>query len=171
MGLRFDLPPPVAPCSQLSLAFPMADLTILHAPSTLYLPETSDTGLRFTFDRRSLPPRPLFSSTPMVTVEMVDIDSPPSSPVTAQDENLLSPHRRSFISKESRRVAPRRPSSAPPGSISCKSRLIDPPDHCLSPHPKTPDPVFGRPNSPPALVRPPTILCACIVTFEFLRGA
>lgn len=171
--LRFDFRPSPAPSLLVlnSLAFPMADLTMLHAPSTLYLPEHSETGLRFTFNRRSLPPRPLFPTTPMVTVEMADIDTPPSSPVTAQDENHLSPHCRSFISKQSRRVAPRRPSSAPPGSFSGKSTLIDSPDHCLSPHPKTPDPVFGRPSSTPALVRPPTTLCACIVTFELLRGA
>lgn len=104
-------------------------------------------------------PRPLLSTTPMVTVEMVDTDSPPPSPVVVRDHNLLSPPRRSSRPKDSLRVTRPRPSSAPPG----KTRTIDPRDR-LSPHSKSPDPVSGRRSPIPVVVRPPTILCACIVS-------
>jgi hypothetical protein len=140
----------------------MADLTILHAPSSLSLPETQETGLRFAFNRRSLPPRPLFSTTPMVTVQMVDTGSAPPSPVVVRDHNLLSPPRRSFKSKDSVRVTRPRPSSAPPERLG-KTRTIDPRDRS-SPRPKSPDLVFGRHSPIPVVVRPPTTLCACIVS-------
>ncbi|KAH9995287.1 hypothetical protein BJV77DRAFT_1059733 [Russula vinacea] len=130
----------------------MTDLTILHAPSTLSLPDTKETGLRFAFNRRSLTPRPLIS-TPMVTVQMVETDSPPPSPVGFQDHSLLSPPRRSFRSKDSHRVTRTRPSSAPPG----KSRTISPHDHFPS-RPKSPDFVSGSHSSIPIVVRPETTL-------------
>jgi hypothetical protein len=137
----------------------MTDLTILHAPSTLSLPDTKETGLRFAFNRRSLTPRPLISTTPMVTVQMVESGSTPPSPVVVRDHNLLSPPRRSFRSKDSQRVTRPRPSSAPPG----KTRTIDTHDH-FSPRPKSPDFVSGSHSSIPVVVRPPTTLCACIVS-------
>jgi hypothetical protein len=144
----------------------MTDLTILHAPSTLYLPEAkTETGLRFAFDRWSLPPsRPVISTTPMVTVEMVDTGSPPPSPVMAQDHNLLSPPRRSSKSKDSPRVLRPRPASAPPERSSIV-RTIDPRDR-LSPRPRSPDPVSVRRSPIPIVVRPPTTLCTCIVSFK-----
>lgn len=137
----------------------MTDLTILHAPSTLSLPDTKETGLRFAFNRRSLTPRPLIS-TPMVTVQMVETDSPPPSPVGFQDHSLLSPPRRSFRSKDSHRVTRTRPSSAPPG----KPRTISPHDHFPS-RPKSPDFVSGSHSSIPVVVRPETTLCTCIVSW------
>jgi hypothetical protein len=136
----------------------MTDLTILHAPSTLYLPEAkNEAGLRFAVNRWS---RPAISSTPMVTVEMVDTGSPPSSPVMVQDRNLLSLPRRSSKSKRSSRVSPPRPASAPP-ECSSKVRTIDPLDR-LSPRSKSPDPASGRRSHIPIVVRPPTTLCMCI---------
>src|SRR5216684_2929128 len=141
----------------------MTDLTILHAPSTLYLPEANETGLRFAFNHWSLAPsHPVVSTTPMVTVEMVDTDSPPPSPVMAQDHNHLSPPRRSFKSKNSPRVSRLRPASAPPERPS-KVRTIEPLDH-LSSRPKSPDPVSGRRSTIPVVVRPPTTLCTYIVS-------
>jgi hypothetical protein len=143
----------------------MTDLTILHAPSTLYLPEAkTEAGLRFASNRWSLPPsRPVISTTPMVTVEMVDAGSPPPSPVMVQDHNLLSPPRRSSKSKDSHRVLrPTRPASAPP-ERSSKVRTFDQRDR-LSPRPKSPDPVSGRLSPIPIVVRPPTTLCTCIVS-------
>jgi hypothetical protein len=141
----------------------MTDLTILHAPSTLYLPEAkNETGLRFAFNRWSLPPsHPVISTTPMVTVEMVDTGSPPTSPTMAQDNNLLSPPRRSSKSKGSLRVSRLRPASAPPERPN-KVRTIDPRDR-LSP-PKSPDSASGRRSPIPIVVRPPTTLCMCIVS-------
>lgn len=140
----------------------MTDLTILHSPSTLSLPEAKETGLRFTFNRQSLPPRPVISTTPMVTVQMVDTSSPPPSPVAVQDRNLLSPPRRSFRSKDSQKVTRPRPSSAPP-ERSGFTRTVDPRDR-LSSRPNSPDPVLGRRSPIPVVVRPPTTLCACIVS-------
>ena len=142
----------------------MTDLTLLHAPSTLYLPEAKETGLRFTFSRRSLPPPPLIS-TPMVTVEMVYTGSPPPSPAAVKDNSLLSPPRRSFRSKRNHRVSPSRSSSAPPGRSSDRTRTIAPLD-CLSlsSRPKTPNSAPCRSSSIPVVVRPPTTLCACIVS-------
>ena len=141
----------------------MTDLTILHAPSTLSLPDTNESGLRFAFNRRSLAPHPLFSTTPMVTVEMVDTASTPPSPIAAQDHNLLSPPRRTFKSKDSHRVTRPRPSSVPPErSGKTRTRTIDPRDR-LSPRPKSPDPVSGRHTHIPVVVRPATTLCACLV--------
>lgn len=138
----------------------MTDLTMLHAPSTLYLPESNDTGFRFTFNRRSSPPRPLVTTTPMVTVEMVDGDSsPPCSPIAAQDKSLLSPPRRSSFrpkEKKSKVAPPPRPFSAPPGRT---FGIVDSPDRS-SFRPKTPGPVASRSTpTTPAVVRPPTILC------------
>ncbi|KAF8497850.1 hypothetical protein F5888DRAFT_1827689 [Russula emetica] len=136
----------------------MTDLTILHAPSTLYLPEAkNETGLRFAFNRWSLPPsHPVISTTPMVTVEMVDTGFPPTSPTMIQDHNLLSPPRRSSKSKGSPRVPRLRPASAPPERPS-KLRTIDPFDR-LSPRPKSPDPASGLRSPIPIVVRPPTTL-------------
>jgi hypothetical protein len=158
----------LAPCSlflspQRSF-FVMTDLTMLHAPSALHLPDVNETGFRFTFNRRSLPPPPLVTTTPMVTVEMVDGDSPPSSPVTARDDNLLSPPRRTLRSKKPPKLSPPRPHSAPPGPTSGETRFIDPHDP-FPPHPKTPDSPFSDIPSTASIVRPPTILCACIVPF------
>ncbi|KAI0274173.1 hypothetical protein BGY98DRAFT_1099159 [Russula aff. rugulosa BPL654] len=135
----------------------MTDLTLLHAPSTLYLPEAkNETGLRFASNRWSLPPsRPVISTTPMVTVEMVDSGSPHPSPVVIQDHNLLSPSRRSSKSKDFR-VPRTRPASAPPERPS-KVRTIGPRGR-LSPRPKSPDPASGRCSSIPIVVRPPTTL-------------
>ena len=141
----------------------MADLTILHAPSTLYLPEAkNEAGLRFAFNGWSS--RPAISTTPMVTVEMVDSVSPPASPAMAQDFNLLSPPRRSSKSKDSRKaLRPARPASAPPERPS-KIRTVDPRD-LLSPRPKSPDTASGRRSPIPIVVRrPPTTLCMCIVS-------
>jgi hypothetical protein len=142
----------------------MTDLTILHAPSTLYLPEAkNETGLRFASNRWSLPPsRPVISTTPMVTVEMVDSGSPPPSPVMIQDHNLLSPPRRRSKSKDFR-VPRARPGSAPPERPS-KLRTIDPRGR-LSPRPKSPDSASGCRSSIPIVVRPPTTLCMCIVSW------
>jgi hypothetical protein len=140
----------------------MADLTILHAPSTLYLPEAKhETGLRFAFNGWSS--RPAISTTPMVTVEMVDTVSSPSSPAMVQDFNLLSPPRRSSKSKDSRKVLrPTRPASAPPERPS-KVRTIDPRD--LLSRPNSPDTASGRRSPIPIVVRrPPTTLCMCIVS-------
>src|SRR6267154_1356928 len=111
----------------------MTDLTIVQAPSTLYLPEAkNETGLRFAFNHWSHPQsRPVISTTPMVTVEMVDTGSPPSSPAMVQDDTLLSPPRRSSRSKGSPRVLRPRPASAPPERPS-KARTIDSRDR-LSP--------------------------------------
>ncbi|KAF8258445.1 hypothetical protein EI94DRAFT_1707993 [Lactarius quietus] len=86
----------------------MTDLTSLVSPSTLYLPLAKETGLPRRFNRRSTLP---FVSTPTVTVQMVDTDPPPLSPVRVRDESLLSPPPQTFRSKGSRS---RRPSSAPP---------------------------------------------------------
>ena len=143
----------------------MTDLTILHAPSTLYLPEAkNETGLRFTFNRWSVPQsRPVISATPMVTVEMVDTGSPPPSPVMAQDYTLLSPPRRSPKSKDSLRVPRPRPASAPPPARPNKTRSIDPRDR-LSPRPKSPDLPSCRRSPIPILVRPATTLCMCIIS-------
>jgi len=141
---------------------------MLHAPSTLYLPESNDTtGFRFTFNRRSDPPRPLITTTPMVTVEMVDegSSSPPSSPITAQDKSLLSPPRRStFRPKETPKVAiPPRPFSAPPGRT---FGFVDSPDRS-SFRPQTPGSVGSRSTpTTPEVVRPPTILCRCLSSFS-----
>jgi hypothetical protein len=160
---------PLLPCSFFPNLQPepffMTDLTILHAPSALYLPEVKDeTGFRFTFNRQSLPPLPLVS-TPMVTVEMVDENSPPSSPVKAQDNSFLSPPRRSFKSKQPPRVSPPRPHSAPPGPSSGENGIIDRHDR-FPPRPKTiNDPFSNRPSPVPIVERPPTILCACIIPF------
>jgi hypothetical protein len=143
----------------------MTDLTILHAPSALYLPEAkNETGLRFAFNHWSPPQsRPVFSTTPMVTVEMVDTGSAPSTPVMVQDDNLLSPPRRSSRSKGSPRVPRPRPASAPPERPS-KVRAIDTRD-CLSARPKSPeDTASGRRSPIPIVVRPPTTLCMCIVS-------
>jgi len=142
----------------------MTDLTILHAPSTLYLPEAkNEAGLRFAFNRWSLPPlRPVIYSTPMVTVEMVDTGSLPPSPVVAQDHNFLSPPRRSSKSKDSPRILRPRPASTPPERPS-KVRTIDPRDR-LSPRPKSPDPASGRRSPIPIVVRPKTTLCMCIIS-------
>ena len=141
----------------------MTDLTILHAPSTLYLPEANEAGLRFASNRWSVPPsRPVISTTPMVTVQMVDTAAPPPEPVMAQDHNLLSPPRRSFKSKNSLRVPRPRPTSAPPERPS-KARTVDPHGR-FSPRPNLPDPVSGCRSSIPVVVRPPTTLCACIVS-------
>jgi hypothetical protein len=140
----------------------MADLTLLHAPSTLYLPESVETGLRFTFNRRSLPPPPLLCTTPMVTVEMVETGSPPSSPIKPEDTNFLSPPRRNFKSRRPLRDLPPRPSSAPPERPSGRitGGCISSPDLLLPP-PHTADPLSGRSYATPVLVRPPTTLCAC----------
>ena len=140
----------------------MTDLTILHSPSTLSLPEARETGFRFAFNHQSLPPRPLFSTTPMVTVQMVDTGSPPSSPVPAQDHSLLSPPRRSSRSKDSHRVTRPRPSSAPPERPG-KTKTVDRRDR-LSPGPNSPDSVLACRSPIPVVVRPPTTLCACIVS-------
>ena len=142
----------------------MTDLTILHAPSTLYLPEVkNETGLRFSSNRWSLPPsRHAMSTTPMVTVEMVDTGSPPPSPVMIQDHNLLSPPRRTLKPKDSLRVPRPRPASAPPERPS-KVRTIDPRGR-LSPRPKSPDSPSGCRSSIPIVVRPPTTLCTCFVS-------
>jgi len=147
---------------------------MLHAPSTLYLPETNEAGFRFTFNRRSYPPRPLITTTtPMVTVEMVEGgggSSSPSSPVTTtKDKNLLSPPcRRSFRPKGTPKVValPPRPFSAPPGRT---FGIVDSPDRS-SFRPRTPGPVASRstPTSP-ELVRPPTTLCRSIVTCVHLQ--
>jgi hypothetical protein len=142
----------------------MTDLTLLHAPSTLYLPEVkNETGLRFASNRWSLPPspRPVISATPMVTVEMFDTGSLPPSPVMVQDHNFLSPPRRSSKSKDFR-VPRARPASAPPSRPS-KVRTIDPRGR-LSPDLKSPGPASGHRSSIPVLVRPPTTLCMCIVS-------
>jgi hypothetical protein len=141
----------------------MADLTMLHAPSTLHLPDVNETGFHFTSNRRSLPPPPLVTTTPMVTVEMVDGDSLPPSPVTAKDNTLLSPPRRSFRSKKPPKLPPR-PHSAPPRPTFGDTRIIDSPDR-FSARPRTPDDPFSDVPSTAPIVRPPTILCACIVPF------
>lgn len=86
----------------------MTDLTSLVSPSTLYLPLAKETGLPRRFNRRSTLP---FVPTPIVTVQMVDTDTPPRSPVRARDESLLSPPPHTFRSRGHRR---RRSSSAPP---------------------------------------------------------
>ncbi|KAI0251677.1 hypothetical protein BJV78DRAFT_1275274 [Lactifluus subvellereus] len=130
----------------------MTDLTILHAPSTLYLPPIDEAGLHFTFNRRSSAPLTCLS-TPMVTLEMVD-PCPPPSPVGVQDKNLLSPPR-TFRPKEPLREIPPRPFSAPPGPPSGRTRTIDSPIRS-SPRVKTPDTASGRHSSIP--VRPPTTL-------------
>ena len=143
----------------------MTDLTMLHAPSTLYLPEVNETGSRFTFNRRSLPPPPLVNTTPMVTVEMVDEDSQPSSPVMAKDNNLLSPPRRTFRSKEPPRISPPRPRSAPPGPTARETGIIDSHDYFSQP-PKTAHPFSSGPCTTPVVVRPPTILCGSIVPLK-----
>ncbi|KAI0300004.1 hypothetical protein B0F90DRAFT_1817807 [Multifurca ochricompacta] len=135
------------------------DLTILHTPSTLYLPlppPIKETGPSFGLNRRSAAPRPLISI-PMVTVEMVDTGPPPLSPVSVQDTTLLSPPRRTFKSRVSPAVKiPARPSSAPLERSSGRNRSINSSDH--SSRSKTPDPVYCRPNSIPILDRPPTTL-------------
>lgn len=142
----------------------MTDLTILHSPSTLSLPEARETGLRFAFNHQSLPPTLPFSSTPMVTVQMIDTGSPPPSPAAAQDHRLLSPPRRSSRSrsKDSHKVIPPRPSSAPPERPG-KIRTVDRRDR-LSPGPNSPDSVLARRSPIPVVVRPPTTLCTCIVS-------
>ncbi|KAI0263608.1 hypothetical protein BC834DRAFT_924890 [Gloeopeniophorella convolvens] len=134
----------------------MTDLTILHAPSTLYLPMAKETGLRFNFNRRSTHP---LVSTPMVTVQMVDTAPPPASPARPQDASLLSPPRRTFSSKESPRVGPPRPSSAPPE----RSRFPlgrSTPITAVNPFPRsrTPDFASSRSGTVPVVVRPPTTL-------------
>lgn len=86
----------------------MTDLTSLVSPSTLYLPLTKETGLPRRFNRRSTLP---LVPAPIVTVQMVDTDIPPLSPVRARDDSLLSPPPHTFRSKGHRK---RRSSSAPP---------------------------------------------------------
>src|SRR5260221_13334128 len=49
----------LSPTQLFSFFNSMTDLTMLHAPSTLYLPETNEAGFRFTFNRRSYPVRSL----------------------------------------------------------------------------------------------------------------
>lgn len=141
----------------------MTDLTLLHAPSTLYLPEAkNEAGLRFASNRWSLQPsRPVTSTTPMVTVEMIDTGSLPPSPVMVQDHNFLSLPRRGSKSKDFR-VPRARPASALPERPS-KVRTIDPRGR-LSPRIKSPDPASGYRSSIPVVVRPATTLCMCIVS-------
>ncbi|KAH9953031.1 hypothetical protein BC827DRAFT_195733 [Russula dissimulans] len=134
----------------------MADLTMLHAPSTLYLPKVKETGLRFALNHRSLPSRPVATiAIPIVTVEMVDTGSPPPSPIKAQDDNLLLPPRLTRRSKEPLRLTLPRLSSAKAGTVDSPARLF--------PRAKTPNSACGRRSPIPVVVRPPTTLCACIV--------
>jgi hypothetical protein len=93
----------------------MTDLTTLHSPSSLYLPLAKETGLPRRFNRRSTLP---FVSTPTVTVQMVDTDPPPLSPVRVRDKNLLSPPPNTFRSRGHRtRRLPSAPSEHSPESI------------------------------------------------------
>ncbi|KAF9235712.1 hypothetical protein BU15DRAFT_51051 [Melanogaster broomeanus] len=92
----------------------MSDLTVLVSPTPIYPPQHS---LGFNFARRSQ--NDLTTSRPapvMVTLESVDPDDAPSSPVAVRTLNdaLLSPPRNTFKATSSPRQVPRRPSSAPP---------------------------------------------------------
>ncbi|KAI9507063.1 hypothetical protein F5148DRAFT_1285673 [Russula earlei] len=132
----------------------MTDLTLLHSPSALYLPQTKEPGLRFTLNRPFLP------TPPVVTVQMVDTGSPPPPPVVVQDDALLSPPRPNSRSKKPAALPPPRSSSAPLGrpSGTGTSRTVHPPDRAF-PRPKTPDFASGpRRNPIPAVVRPPTTI-------------
>lgn len=139
----------------------MTDLTSLDSPSTHYLPLVRETGLPRRSNRRSTLP---FVSTPTVTVQMVDTEPPPLSPVRVRDESLLSPPPRTFRSRGPRS---RKPSSVPPLSLSAPPKpslentsSIRSPDNSY-PHPKSPE-IPPSPNSRGStltVVRPPTTLC------------
>ena len=112
----------------------MTDLTVLYIPNALPAtpPTQTGLGLSLAFPRaRRTPPRLPFASTPMVTLEMVDLPTPtsdqhalyrqPISPVRTRDHSLLSPPPNSFTSRPRRRPhptsdrsVPPRPASAPP---------------------------------------------------------
>ena len=140
----------------------MTDLTSLDSPSTLYLPLAKETGLPRRFNRRSTLP---FVSTPTVTVQMVDTDPPPLSPVRVRDESLLSPPPHTFKSRgpRSRRLSSARPVplSAPPKLSPENTSSIRSPDYS-SLHPKSPEspPSPNRRGSTLTIVRPATTLCA-----------
>ncbi|KAH8991402.1 hypothetical protein EDB86DRAFT_1600335 [Lactarius hatsudake] len=104
----------------------MTDLTTLLSPSTLYLPLAKETGLPRRFNRRSTLP---IVSTPLVTVQMVDTDPPPLSPVRVRDTNLLSPPPHTFRS----RPRARRPPSASPEPSLENTRSIRSPDYSSFP--------------------------------------
>jgi hypothetical protein len=141
----------------------MTDLTILHLPSTLFLP-LNEAGLRFTSNRQSPPALHTFLSTPMVTVETVDTSSPPPSPAGVQNKNFLSPPRRTFRSRERLRVTPtRRSFSAPPSCQSNRTRTVDLPSRSL-PRSKPPDTGSGRSSSIPVV--PPTTLCESVILLD-----
>jgi hypothetical protein len=141
----------------------MTDLTSLVSPSTLYLPLAKETGLPRRFNRRSTLP---FVPAPIVTVQMVDTDIPPRSPVRLRDESLLSPPPHTFRSRGHRR---RRSSSAPPAPSSTprkpspeNTNSIRSPDYSSLP-PKSPESLTSpcRRGSSLTVVRPQTTLCAC----------
>jgi hypothetical protein len=125
----------------------MTDLTTLHSPSSLYLPLAKETGLPRRFNRRSTLP---FVSTPTVTVQMVDTDPPPLSPVRVRDKNLLSPPPNTFRSRGHRtRRLPSAPSEHSPESIHS-------PGHSSLPE-SLPRP--SRRSCTLTVVPPPTTLC------------
>ncbi len=144
----------------------MTDLTILHSPSTLYLPLANETGLLRGPNRRSTLP---FVSNPTVTVQMVDTH-PPVSPIRVRDDNLLSPPPHTFRSRGSRT---RRLSSAPPEPASRKTSSFHSSD-ASSLHPKSPNSVPGPSRRASALtltvVPPPTTLCAYVPPITALRS-
>ncbi|KAN0133546.1 hypothetical protein V8E53_008714 [Lactarius tabidus] len=138
----------------------MTDLTSLVSPSTLYLPLAKETGLPRRFNRRSTLP---FVPAPIVTVQMVDTDIPPRSPVRLRDESLLSPPPHTFRSRGHRR---RRSSSAPPAPSSTprkpspeNTNSIRSPDYSSLP-PKSPESLTSlcRRGSSLTVVRPQTTL-------------
>lgn len=130
----------------------MTDLTTLLSPSTLYLPLAKETGLPRRFNRRSTLP---IVSTPLVTVQMVDTDPPPLSPVRVRDKNLLSPPPHTFRS----RPRSRRPPSASPEPSLENTRSIRSPDYS-SFQPKSPEsvPRPSRRSSTLIVAPPPTTL-------------
>jgi hypothetical protein len=140
----------------------MTDLTSLVSPSTLYLPLAKETGLPRRFNRRSTLP---LVPTPIVTVQMVDTDTPPLSPVRARDESLLSPPPHTFRSRGHRRrrssSAPPVPSSQPQKPSPENTNFIRSPGYSSVP-PKSPESATNpsRCGSSLTVVRPQTPLCA-----------
>jgi hypothetical protein len=143
----------------------MTDLTSLVSPSTLYLPLAKETGLPRRFNRRSTLP---LVPTPIVTVQMVDTDTPPLSPVRARDESLLSPPPHTFRSRGHRRrrssSAPPVPSSQPQKPSPENTNFIRSPGYSSVP-PKSPESVTNpnRCGSSLTVIRPQTPLCACFL--------
>lgn len=137
----------------------MTDLTSLVSPSTLYLPLTKETGLPRRFNRRSTFP---LVPAPIVTVQMVDTDIPPLSPVRVRDESLLSPPPHTFRSKGHRK---RRSSSAPPRPSAPQKASPENTNSIRSPDyssfsPKSPPLASpSRRDSSLTVVRPQTTLC------------